>query len=61
MNDTLEQLVDQHGLDAVLRALADVCSDKANHIRSNWQDETTAKRWQRAAETIDRCRGSIDV
>ena len=43
--DHLEELVDQHGLDRVVEMLADICADKADHLRSNWQDDATARAW----------------
>ena len=42
---TLEGLVDTYSLPRVLEALAEVCNDKASHLRSAWQDENAAKRW----------------
>jgi len=48
----LEGLVDAHDLDGVIEALADVCFAKADHLRSNWQDDATARTWERAAKTL---------
>lgn len=38
MNATLETLINKHGLEAVLRSLANVCRDKSEHVLTNWQD-----------------------
>jgi hypothetical protein len=54
MNETLEQYIDMHGLDFVLAGLASVCREKAEHLRSNWQDERSAKQWERKADIVDR-------
>lgn len=54
MNDTLEQLIDRASLQEVLSALADVCHEKAEHLRCNWQDESTARTWQRDGAALDR-------
>jgi hypothetical protein len=43
----LETMIDTVGLSNTLYALASLCSDKAEHIRSNWQDETLAKHWDK--------------
>lgn len=49
LENTLEQLIDKHGLGAISEALSQVCYEKADHIRSNWQDNGLAKRWETAA------------
>jgi hypothetical protein len=43
----LEQIIDKHGLAHVLQALEQVCYEKAEHIRTNWQDRDLALRWER--------------
>jgi hypothetical protein len=48
----LEGIVDAFGLQNVLNGLACICSGKADHIESNWQDHRLAKRWERAAVHI---------
>lgn len=56
MNDiteTLEAMIDKHGLVHVLTGLACVCREKADHLRSNWQDEKSAKQWDRNAHACD--------
>jgi len=32
--------------------IEDVCNDKAEHIRANWQDEQSAAVWERFARAI---------
>lgn len=49
----LEQLVDSYGLIAVLRALAEICYEKAEHVRSAWQDERLGKVWERTGKLLD--------
>jgi hypothetical protein len=49
----LEILVDSYGVKAVLEALAQVCREKADHIRTNWQDQATAEVWEQNADRID--------
>lgn len=51
LNDILEDLMDQYG-QTVIDALADVCSEKADHARSAWQDEVLAILWERAAHNL---------
>ena len=45
----LESMVDTHGLLYVVQALENMCHEKAEHVRVNWQDNATAKAWERAA------------
>lgn len=49
----LEQMIDSHGLAAVLGGLAQICGEKADHVRSDWQDATLARLWAEAAKRID--------
>jgi hypothetical protein len=55
MNEELESIIDGHRLCGTLRMLAGVCFEKAEHVRTNWQDETLAKMWERDAETLLKC------
>ncbi len=57
----LEGLVDSSSLANVLAALAEIAREKAEHIRSNWQDEPGAAHWEYAARTIDRATGKVTV
>lgn len=59
LQDALESLIDGHGLYAVTDALAQVCHDKAEHLRGNWQDAAAAKRWARAASVMQRAEVSL--
>jgi len=52
--DSLEIMMDKHGLDTVMLALSHICSEKADHVRSNWQDENLAKAWDKNAERMCR-------
>jgi hypothetical protein len=49
---TLEQLIDRHGLQSVLQLLGEVCDEKGAHIVSTWQDKQLAKHWQNAASVV---------
>lgn len=51
--DQLEQLVDQYSLKCILECLSTICSEKADHIRTNWQDRDLAKEWQHTAMWIN--------
>jgi len=52
---SLEDMVDRWSLGTVLNMLETICYAKAEHLRSNWQDPTTGKLWERAGYRLDRC------
>jgi hypothetical protein len=52
MMAALEGFVDSHGLDAVVSALADICAEKATHVRENWQDKGLARTWDKAGTVL---------
>jgi hypothetical protein len=51
--EKLEELIDHSSFSGVVMALVQIANEKADHIRANWQDEGTAKRWERAAKAVD--------
>lgn len=51
--ETLEPLVDKHGMTHVLAGLALMCFEKAEHLRVNWQDIPSAKTWERAGKRVE--------
>lgn len=48
----LEALIDSCGLSSVLMTLSDICDAKAEHIRTNWQDQPLARHWDTACGRI---------
>lgn len=50
----VEKLVDGCTLFGVVEALQTICYEKADHLRSNWQDEASAKAWNRAGAVFNR-------
>jgi hypothetical protein len=61
MNDTLEHLIDTNGLVETLEAIQTICYEKAEHLRANWEDDTGARAWDRAATLIARLVTKISV
>jgi 23S rRNA G2069 N7-methylase RlmK/C1962 C5-methylase RlmI len=58
--DAIETAIDTYGLWAVLQMTADVCAEKRDHIRENWQDRATARPWNRAATLLYHVRDKIE-
>ena len=48
----LEDLIDKAGLPNIIGALETICNEKADHVRSNWQDEDTARCWEKRAKGL---------
>ena len=55
----LEEMIDRHGLTHVVTGLSLICSEKAEHLRVNWQDRVSAKVWDADAKTLDKAARSI--
>jgi len=51
---TLEQLIDAHGLATVLDDLAIICAGKAEHVRSTYADNSLADLWEKNSDRIGR-------
>jgi len=47
MSESLESMVDRapKGIEDILELLAEICLNKAMHIKENWQDEKSAGWW----------------
>ena len=52
--ETLEKLIDAHGLMEVIEALAVIAGEKAEHVRVNWQDSSLAESWHRDAAHLEK-------
>ncbi|MBD2388753.1 hypothetical protein [Cylindrospermum sp. FACHB-282] len=57
--DILETLIDQLSLSAILEMLERICHKKAENLRNHWQDETSAKLWDKAARQIEQL--NVDI
>lgn len=52
---TLEALIDKYTLPQIVAQLADICREKSQHLRENWQDEKSAKVWDKNATKLEKC------
>jgi hypothetical protein len=57
----LERLIDATSLLDVLTGLSLVCSEKADHIRSNWQDAVTARPWRTASNRLEQIARKTEI
>ena len=51
--DQVEQMIDDYGMDLMLKMMSSVCRAKGEHIRDNWQDHELADEWDKAAEKLE--------
>ena len=58
---TLERLIDKSSLFDVLVAVATIASDKGAFIRHAWQDDNTARVWDKAHNHIVRAADRIHI
>jgi hypothetical protein len=61
MKDALEQLIDVNGPAHVLDLFIEVCHEKAEHLRTNWQDDDMARQWERIAKRLDKVTPAIGL
>lgn len=53
LDEIIESAIDKHGLAHVLTCLGNICGEKAEHIRANWQDKATARPWDKWGKRFD--------
>lgn len=51
---TLEGIIDSIGLQRTVELMSEICSGKAEHVRTNWQDRALARTWERASTYLQR-------
>jgi protein involved in temperature-dependent protein secretion len=51
--DTVERLIDKHGVADVLLMVQDVIAEKSAYIEATWQDYTLSGHWLRAWNVIN--------
>jgi hypothetical protein len=52
--EQLEHLIDIHGIGYVLRFMAEIMGEKAEHVRENWQDEVLAKALDKQSKAVEK-------
>ncbi len=57
--EIVEGLIDELTLSAILEMLERICHKKAENMRTHWQDEASAKLWEKAARQIEQI--NVDV
>jgi hypothetical protein len=55
--EEIEAMIDSVGLSDMVSIMSDICYAKAEHLRSNWQDEHNAEIWVRAGTVLNSASG----
>lgn len=61
LDDTLEALIDAHDLQTVLNSIVRVCGEKADHLRTNWQDRQSARVWEDAGVKVMNVADTLNI
>tara|TARA_B100000214_G_C23552848_1_gene439234 strand:- start:103 stop:327 length:225 start_codon:yes stop_codon:yes gene_type:complete len=54
--EEIEAIIDRVGMLCFIDTVIDICEEKADHIRTNWQAENLAKVWDRKAKVLNDAR-----
>jgi hypothetical protein len=46
-------MIDKLTTPQVLQLIAEICHEKADHLRENWQDKNAARLWDKNGNMID--------
>jgi hypothetical protein len=59
IDEDLEAFIDEYTLAEVLEKLANICREKADHIRTSYSDKTLAQTWDDDAKLIDKTASKV--
>lgn len=59
--DDIKTMIDGMSLSGVLEILSQVCYEKAEHLRTNWQDPDTARAWEKVARAVGKIKIKTDL
>jgi hypothetical protein len=52
MLDALESLIDKHGMVNIMLGLVHITDEKAEHVKSNWQDLELSDAWRKVSNAL---------
>lgn len=58
--DVIEQTIDATSLARLLEIVAEICHEKAEHLRANWQDNASAQPWLRDAAKLQKLAAKLE-
>lgn len=57
----IETLIENMSLPGVLSILSQVCYEKAEHLRNNYQDLETARTWEKVGRAVGKIKIKTDL
>lgn len=55
IDDVIERLIDQHGVQQVLSVMSVIAAEKAEHVMASYGDRHLARKWVQAANRLAYC------
>jgi hypothetical protein len=53
IDEQIESIIDSIGLSDFFSRIASVASEKSDHVRTTWQDDTLAELWSKVGHDLD--------
>ena len=57
----IENMIDTYDISHVFRCIAQICYEKAEHIRVTWQDENLATHWEQTGTSLEHFMGTTEL
>ena len=59
--EKIEAIMDASSANYVLNSIVQIAWGKADHLRTNWQDENAAKEWEKLASKLETLADKFDT
>lgn len=53
LQEEIEKIMDQSSVKTILETMSEICFLKASHLEESWQDEASAKLYEKGAIKLD--------
>ena len=61
IGEKIEAIMDASSANYVLNSIVQIAWGKADHLRTNWQDESAAKEWEKLASKLETLADKFDT
>lgn len=59
--DNIKEMLDSMSVSDVLQIMSQICYEKAELLRSNWQDPDTAREWEKVGRAVGKIKIKSDL
>lgn len=59
--DDIKAMLDSMSVSDVLRIMSQVCYEKAESLRANWQDPETAREWEKVGRAVGKIKVKTEL